>query len=272
MAIAFLMLSVVFGALHLGASLVASRFEFLAEPRPPDEAITASIAIEASKIVERHLLGPPGEPIAAIPVQHLVTRATIIEINYLTPIDVNNTADISARLSQEEVDEQFGPLGPEHRQFDLNHRWDIYHPIERLDWPIILRLDGPGLEWTEHDIAIKKGTPLAVTEHWVPRAKNAGEYVMRFPLRDINHAGTGSGFRSGSNKVQVIVNEVESKVGGSDDVTLPLSIWTHGIPARWFDLLTLIAAIVTGLGTILTGAFGAAWGTGFLKRMRKRSR
>jgi hypothetical protein len=84
------------------------------------------------------------------------TRATLIDINYHTPIDVNDTADIEASVRQ-----QGAGAGSEYE-------------LKALDWPVTLRLDGPGLEWTEHDIPIKEGTPLPVTEHWVPRAKAAG--------------------------------------------------------------------------------------------------
>jgi hypothetical protein len=182
------------------------------------------------------------------------TWATLIEINYRTPIDVNDTADIEASLRQEEAG-----AGVKH------------HELESTDWPITLRLDGPGLDWTEHDIPIKEGTPLPVTEHWVPRAKAAGEYVMRFRLRDINHAVESHGFHIVSDTVKVTVNGVYRDAHGSDDMTLPIAIWTHGIPARWFDRLTFFGTAISGLAALMVGVFGSGWGTALVKAMRRRT-
>jgi hypothetical protein len=141
--------------------------KFVVEPRPFVPALTGPIAGT----------NPRESPFVR---RKAATRVTRIEIKYLTPIDVNDTADVQARLSQEEVVEL--PSGR------------TENAVSRLEWAIVLRLDGSGFDWTEHDIPIKQGTPLAVTEHWVPRAKDTGEYVLRFPLRDINHAGTASGY------------------------------------------------------------------------------
>ena len=51
---------------------------------------------------------------------------------------MNETADIEASLRQEET-----LAGVK------------LHELKGLDWPITLRMDGPGLGWTEHEIPIK---------------------------------------------------------------------------------------------------------------------
>jgi hypothetical protein len=219
--------------------------------------------------------GLPDDVIVGVPRRERISRTTLVDIDYHTPIDVNDTADIKASVRQEErVWRMVGPAGAQHPDYysggpisDSDPRWP--QPILRLEWPITLWLDGTGLKWTENSIPIKEGTPLPVTEHWVPRAKTAGDYVMKFRLRDINHAAESHGFASVSDKVKVTVNGTEQDAGGSDDVPLPISIWTHGIPARWFDRVTFFGTAISGLEALMVGVFGTGWGTALLKLMRR---
>jgi hypothetical protein len=278
MTAALLFASLALGAAHLTAPWLASGFELLAEPRPPEQAIKASIVISASMTIEEYPQElPPGSKIVGVPGRKRITRDTLIDISYRTPIDVNDTADIEASLSQQQtVLRVVGPPGYEHPDYGapLSDTGPSLGPyaIPRLDWQVNLRLEGAGLEWLEQDIIIKQGTPLAVHEHWGPRAKDAGEYLLRFPLRDINRAAETQGFGSVSDDVKLTVNGVEHDVGGSDDVILPLSVWKHDMPARWLDRLTFVAAAITGLATVMVGVFGTGWGAKLIKWVGRRGR
>jgi hypothetical protein len=273
---ALLASAAVLGALHLAAPFLASHFEVLEEPRPQEATVTASSAIDASTTVTIPPLGLPDDVIVGVPRREQITRTTLIDINYRTPIDVNDTVDIGASLRQEQrIFRMVGPPGAEHPDYysggpisDIDPRWP--QPIERLAWPITLHLDGLGFEWIEYDIPIKEGTPLPVTEHWVPLAKAAGKQVMRFRLRDINHAAESHGFASVSDDVKVKINGVVHDAHGSDDVALPISVWTHGIPANWLYWLTFFGTAISGLAALMVGVFGSGWGAALLNSMRRR--
>jgi len=111
------------------------------------------------------------------------------------------------------------------------------------------------LDWNQNDIPIKKGTPLAVNEHWTVRAKSPGEYLMRFPLKDNNHAAESDG--SVLDRVKVTVNGAERAAGGSDDVTLPISVHKYGMPARWIEWVTGIGFLIAFIAGIMRQIFGS---------------
>jgi hypothetical protein len=189
------------------------------------------------------------------------TLRTLLEFKYVTPIDVNQTADISVMLRQELYAEWQRPLPGSRRTYE----------VSQLNWPVTLRLEGPGFNWTFNDIPLKQNTPLPATEHWVLRAKVAGQYVMRFALRDINHAAESPGGGSVSDTVKVTVNGASKDARGSDDVTLPISIWTHDMPARWYVRLTFFGAVIFWSGSLMVGVFGTGWGTALFRAMRRRT-
>jgi hypothetical protein len=258
-----LVLSAALFALYFGGPSLARRVGLLAEARPPQRTITASLAFDASIIVTLSPPVPPGTPMVREQDRYRQERTTFIEIVYRTPIDVNDTADIQARLSQEERRRPLHPPPGSAAAYGLptsDTDPSLPHPVQRLDWAITLHLDGAGLEWGQQDIPIKTGTPLAVTEHWTPRPKgDPGDFVLRFPLKDVNHAAEAKSY-SVSDEVKVNVNGVQSFLHGSDDLTLPISITKYGLSARGNDWLFLVGAIITGASAV----FGAAWGTKFL--------
>jgi hypothetical protein len=267
-----------FVILYFAGPFLASRFDSLAEPRPPAQDITASIEIEAAApeyFDSPHV--PPGIEIATVARRKQRVRTTLIDIHYHSPIDVNDTADIEASLRQNErIRRVVDPLHAGQPDYpavisDSDPSFDVLE-VTQLEWPVVLRLDGLGLDWADNAIPIKVGTPLAVTEHWTPRAKTAGEFVLRFRLQDINNAAASNGFPSVSDTVTMTINDVERIAAGSDDVTLPLSIWTHGMPARWFDRMTYFGAAFSAFAALLVGIFGDGWGTKFLNWIGKRRR
>lgn len=221
----------VFAALYaLGPSL-ASRFTFLAR-RP--ESFTALVG--------------SGPPTSALYIAPLVSIETLLTIKYLTPIDVNSTADIEVKVEQQiYVDEQ----ATRGKGRDLPPPG--LHQIEHLEWPISLVLNGPGFEWTENEIQVAKGASLPITLHWIPRPKAAGEYQLRLVANDIN-APLMMNTRN-SDTVTVTTNGTEKILRKSDNVTLPISVWTYGVPKLWFQWFTLT-------GTVISAVFG---GGGFTK-------
>jgi hypothetical protein len=78
------------------------------------------------------------------------TLRTLLEFKYVTPIDVNQTADISVMLRQELYAEWQRPLPGSTRTYE----------VSQLNWPVTLRLEGPGFDWTSNDIPLKQNTPL----------------------------------------------------------------------------------------------------------------
>lgn len=105
-----------FGAVHLVAPWLASHFEFLAAPRPPEQAIWPSIVIGASMTIDSYPLEiPPESKIVGVPGRERITREMLSDISYHTPIDLNDTADIRASLQQQQtVLRLVGPPGHEH--------------------------------------------------------------------------------------------------------------------------------------------------------------
>lgn len=245
----------VLGLLNLIGPFLAFHIAAIAQQRPPQRLMEASV-VETEPV-------PPSAFFAVAPGVKIrsTTLRTLLDCKYVTPIDVNQTADVSVVLRQEVVAEQERPPPGSTRTYE----------VSQLNWPVTLRLEGPGFDWTVNDILLKQNTPLPVTEHWVPRAKAAGEYVMRFTLRDINHAAESHGFASVSDTVKVTINGVSKDARGSGDVTLPISIWTHGIPAQWWDWVTSYGSAISGLAGLLASVFGIGWGTKLLRAMRRRT-
>lgn len=264
--VVFLSAGVVFGVIHIMAPSLASQFDLFAVHRPPEQTIRASIAIKTSKTLEWNYdndVSPGGAvakgPGGQIPVaKKWIDRTTLIDIKYKTPIDVNSTADIMVNLQQEQIDHHYN------EEIETNYSPKV-RAIPQLDWPIVLRLEGLGLEWPVNDIPIKQGSPLPLCDHWTPRAKAAGDYILRFPLKDINHAAESSAFHFVSDDVHVTVNGVGHHVSDSDDVTLSLKVFKYGLPARWIDLGTAILCI----SSFITAILGPGWGKTLLKRFKK---
>jgi hypothetical protein len=176
----------------------------------------------------------------------------LLDFKYATPIDVNQTADVSVVLRQE--------FGAEEERPPPDGTHTYKGELDQLGWPVTLRLEGLGLDWTMNNIPLKQDTALPATEHWVPRAKAAGEYVMRFPLRDINHAAERHGFAFVSDTVKVTVNGVKKDVHDSDDLTLPLSVWMLDMPKWWYDQLTFWGSILSFiLGSGIGGKLLIKW-------------
>lgn len=245
----------VLGLLNLIGPFLAFHIAVIAQQRPPQRLMEASAV--ATELV------PPSAFFAVAPGVKIrsATLRTLLDFKYLTPIDVNQTADVSVVLRQEVVAKQERPPPVSTRPYE----------VSQLNWSVTLRLEGPGFDWTVNDILLKQNTPLPVTEHWVPRAKAAGEYVMRFTLRDINHAAESRRLASVSDTVKVRVNGVAQEARGSDDLTLPISVWTHDITARWYGRLTFFGAAISGLASLMAIAFGTGWGTALLRAMRRRT-
>jgi hypothetical protein len=252
-AAAFFGVGAVLGLLNLIGPFLAFHIAAIAQQRPPQRLMEASV--EAESVWPDPLFAAPAPP----GVPNRTTLRTLLDFKYVTPIDVNQTADISVVLRQE-LDAERPPPG-----------YPRTYEVGQLKWPVTLRLEGPGFDWTSNDIPLKQDTPLPATEHWVPRAKVAGEYVMRFPLRDINHAAESPGGGSVSDTVKVTVNGASKDARGSDDVTLPISIWTHDMPARWWDRVTFYGSAISGLASLMAIVFGTGWGTELFRAMRRRT-
>jgi hypothetical protein len=237
-------------AANVFAPQIAARSSLFAQPRPAEKVVLASAVV-----AER-----PG-PIVGSPSGQTrgTTIQTTFDIKYRTPIDVNDTADIAVTVAQQSVVQSQTPYGVRAAGANIVSDADPSpgtHPLAQLQWPITLRLDGSGFDWTEHEIAIRGGTPLPITEHWIPRAKEAGEYQLRLPLQDINRAVSAQVTDvPKQDVVKVSINGSARAAGGSDDITLPISVWTHLMPARWFTIVTAIGAFLSFL-----------FGTGFLGR------
>ena len=235
---------------------------------PPQQLVTASITVEQSADFMRPTESlPSGTPIAGVPKGDRFLRSTIIEIRYQTPIDVNRTATIGATLRQE-LDsvplvgmpgdwkpDYFAPI----RDTDPPRHTDVH----ALPFAVKLRLEGLGLDWTQQEIPIRKNTPLAVTVGWNARAKAPGEYTLRFPLQDINHAVETNSYGHASDRVVVTVNGVKEEHSGSDDVMMPLSVFQYGVSPRVVDWSRL-------LGSIFLALFGAGCVTTLLQSWFKR--
>jgi hypothetical protein len=268
-AIGLLILTAAFGWAAWDAADLARRFPSLAKPRPPDRDVAISVTVEASKLFDVPSDIPNGTPIASFRRPRLqVTRRTLIEISYHSPIDITQTASISARLSQSvrsrRVKEENGHVLPNYDEpVSDSDPYTGEGDVVRLPWDVTLSLGGLGFDWTQNDILIKINTPLAVTEKWAPRAKEAGDYVLRFPLKDINHAAIQNG--EVSDDVAMTINREKQTVKGSDDVLLPISVHKDFLPAFWFQLLLLLGAGITGLSAILAQVFGEGWGGKALK-------
>ena len=243
------------GSFACAVYFAAHAYRPVALKPPPQQRIAVSVTIEQTADFARSPKPvPEGALVATVPDGDRVTRSTIIDIHYDTPIDVNTTAAIEARLRQGSDSIPLkGPPGA----------WqpDYSAPVSDMDPPrhtdaavlpfaVVLRLEGLGLEWTQQDIPIRMNTPLPVTVGWDPRAKGPGDYTLRLPLRDINHAVETHGYGHASDKVIVTVNGVEKEHGGSDDVMMPLSVHKYGLNARELDFATL-------LGSIFSALFGA---------------
>jgi hypothetical protein len=64
--------------------------------------------------------------------------------------------------------------------------------------------------------------------------------------------------------VNVTINGAAQEARGSDDLTLPISVWTRGMPAKWYDQLTFWGSIisfivVSVLGTGIGGQLLMKW-------------
>ena len=85
--------AVILLTLYVASPFLASRFEVFARPRPAQETVSASATVLVRPSVAY-------KPPAAY---HLSSLRTAVVFSYKTPIDVNDTADISATLSQDDV-------------------------------------------------------------------------------------------------------------------------------------------------------------------------
>lgn len=239
----------------LGAAYFATRT--LRPPlgsTPPRNTITAVIYVEGRQLEDASDGEvPPGAHIVGVPRKVLIIRKTNINIEYQSPLDVSATADIKVELKQEE--ERRRVAGPGNLPTDyyspLNDTESKYFILTRLPFDIMLRMEGVGLEWTEQNIRVKSGTPLPFRDGWAPRAKDPGDYVLRFPLRDINRAAESQSSVGVSDNVGVTVNGQTESRGGSDDVTLPLTFLKYDMSARTIDWLN-------ALWTVFLGLFGTA--------------
>lgn len=251
--------AVILLTLYVASPFLASRFEVFARPRPAQETVSASATVLVRPSVAY-------KPPAAY---HLSSLRTAVVFSYKTPIDVNDTADISATLSQDDVVELLisAPVAASgavsNSNVDDGMEAGVYR-IAKLGRPITLHLQGIGFDWdNRNDILLKAQTPLPVTEHWAPRPKAPGDYVLTFPMRDVN--GVVSATAAKWDEVKIDINGKQSKVGGSDDVTLLISVYTHGVPARWFDQATL-------WGGVLSAALGSGFaGKALLSFLDRRS-
>lgn len=280
--------SIVFGALQLLGPFLARHFDFFAEPRQPEKKIAASIAITSSKTTEweKEEPLPDGAVIAKGPgpkvrqARAWSVRTTLIDITYETPIDVNSTADIAATVRQEQTDHRRSPElaasahqganGASSLSFSDDSASEPY-AIQKLDWTIVLRLDGTDLAWLVNDIRIDQRAGLPVTKHWTARAKTAGEYKLRFPLQDINRAAGTKGF-SVADVIKASINGVDKPSGKDNDLTLPLSVREHFMTARWFTSLAAFLGFMAALVTVMEKTFGSGWASKLLKGMGKRGR
>jgi hypothetical protein len=142
-----LCLSAVFGLLYLEAPSLASRFDFLAIPRPPAEIVRASTAVDAvdsQDIITPEEEIPPGTKMAVNPDPRVfdrgrhrhqtVTTTTQIDFSYVTPVDVNDTADIKVILDQYTVVRPYSP-----GEFDTGRLPESSH-VTQLDSDVVLRL------------------------------------------------------------------------------------------------------------------------------------
>ena len=236
-------------AAYLGVPLIFSRS--VPNP-PPQQTITASISIEG--FGDFSIAPDPSTgPIVAERHRERIFRSTIIDITYKTPADVNETANIQASLRvQLHHMRLIGSPGHEQPDYTAPVLESDYSDADKLPFAVTLRLEAVGLDWTQQDIPVKKDTPLAVQVNWAPRAKAPGEYTLRFPLRDINHAAETEGFGRTTDRVDVTINGKKEERGGSDDVTLPLSVTQWGRSARTIDWFKLG-------WTVLLGLFGAGF-------------
>jgi hypothetical protein len=262
------------GALSAGSLAAAA---YLAAPslwpgpiqKPPQQIVSVSIIMEQSEDFERRdqFPPPPGSLIAGIARGDRNFRSTHIAIVYSTPIDVNQTAAIDAVLRQE-LDSVPLVGGPGAWTPDYSAPRSDMDPPRHIDVPalpfaVTLRMEGIGLDWTQQDIAIRKGTPLAITVSWAPRAKAAGDYTLRFPLKDINAAVEANGYGRVSDTVVVTINGEKHEHHGSDDVTLPLSVHKYGLSAPELDW-------ARALGSGFLALFGAGCGATLLKWLFER--
>src|SRR3954470_21473382 len=78
------------GAVYFGTRVLHSP----SEPAPAGSPVSVVVTVETSQIVDVSPELPPGSRIVGEPQRALVSRTTTIKINYLSPLDVNTTADI----------------------------------------------------------------------------------------------------------------------------------------------------------------------------------
>jgi hypothetical protein len=215
---------IVFGAVHLLGPFLARHFGFLAVPRPATQKIVASTELTSSKTTEweKEETLPDGSVIASVPGQKIrqvrawTVRATQIGISYETPIDVNSTAAIEVTVQQDETDHFRAPQLPSDSgkagkgtsglSFDGGSASEP-HPVAQLEWPLLLRMKGLGLDWLAEDIKLDSGLPLPVTRHWSVKADKAQDYVMLFQVTDVNRAAGTKDF-SVADTVNVSINGI----------------------------------------------------------------
>jgi hypothetical protein len=272
---------IVFGVVNLLGPFLARHFDFLAVPRPPEQKIVASTEVTSSKTTEweQEEPLPNGAVIASGPGPKVrqrrawSVRTTLIGISYETPIDVNSTANIAVSVRQEQTDHRrsMDVSANAHQvsgnasgfRFNDDSESEPY-AIRELEWPLVLRMDGLGLDWLVQEITIDSKAQLPATRHWSVMAKKARDYVLLFQVRDINRAAGDKGF-SGMDTVNVSINGVGQSFKYGSDLSLPLSVWEYGMPARWFKMVSLLAAAITSVGMVRV--FGSGWGSRLLSRI-----
>jgi hypothetical protein len=188
----------------------------------------------------------------------LAFYATAIEIEYRNPIVKDSSASITATISQRVIYRR----DPSYGASDTNAPEP--QVIERLKWPLTLSLKSAAFKFSPNESTkkIAAGAHLPATVTWAPVANSSGDWTLIFNAQNINGKGDEGDTLAGDWGINLTTNGKTSRIGASDDVVLPLSVYPlEGIsnPAyRWLALIGALVSFVIG-SELLVGLFSRFW-------------